>query len=606
MHKQTLQLEIAEPLGFDDYQEFTEKVRQAVQNSNRSAPEPLNDFNPIRSGAMKILNLRLVDTFGQVKELDVSHINTTEVMTTKDKSDFISLPPRLVQPARLNFRWLSASQGEQEMNAHPATTPICGWLLPNNLDKSLMIYDNKGIALGSIDRLAKWEPAPGEKPVRTVKGIANPHLRKMVSYLSKRRPAFLDKFIDVLDKALENIEPENYTKHQSLALLMGQPLAVVRASLNLELKGQPAINEDWNCFRQDLRRNSRDNDDFTRVKFPILIGDYHQLNDGLVGYWKEKENGYEDDIFYAPKTDNIEDEYIKYHLDDLNICQSIEAAPQVLTMLVDPKGNVHASSGILPTKVIDIPPDQYAAALQAIGITFLSTPILTNYRQMSLPLPVEPGYSWSWLEEENETWTEIAIAPRIEQEVFKAEFGKTIWNHLLDRSIGWLLARDNKAEATVPNKDNRKSPTLGEGFNKLAEIIEEILRQHQSHDTIKQQTFVEQINPKITQIIWNELLAKNWLKALDESETKASVVPKDSRTSASRNPLSLGETFTGLEGQIEIIFDLYAVKITPASTKAEFSGQQVIREGWLKLSRQREHDTNGNSTVKEGDKKEAL
>ncbi|PAX59966.1 hypothetical protein [Brunnivagina elsteri] len=69
MHKQTLQLPIADPLGFADYQPFTEAVRDAVQQSIRSAPEPLNDFNPIRSGAMKILRLRLVDTFGQVKDL---------------------------------------------------------------------------------------------------------------------------------------------------------------------------------------------------------------------------------------------------------------------------------------------------------------------------------------------------------------------------------------------------------------------------------------------------------------------------------------------------------------------------------------------------------
>ena len=34
------------------------------------------------------------------------------------------------------------------MNAHPAATPICGWLLPNNLDNSLMVYANTGQALG--------------------------------------------------------------------------------------------------------------------------------------------------------------------------------------------------------------------------------------------------------------------------------------------------------------------------------------------------------------------------------------------------------------------------------------------------------------------------
>ncbi len=36
------------------------------------------------------------------------------------------------------------------MNDHPATTPICGWVLANHLDNSLMIYDSRGKALGSL------------------------------------------------------------------------------------------------------------------------------------------------------------------------------------------------------------------------------------------------------------------------------------------------------------------------------------------------------------------------------------------------------------------------------------------------------------------------
>jgi hypothetical protein len=126
MHKQTLQLPIVDPLGFNDYQPFTDEIKEMVQQSIRSAPEPLNDFNPIRSGVMKILRLRLVDTFGQVKDLDIRNIITPEQMTTPGSPYLISLPPRLVQPARINFRWLSAIEGEQEMNSHPATTPICG------------------------------------------------------------------------------------------------------------------------------------------------------------------------------------------------------------------------------------------------------------------------------------------------------------------------------------------------------------------------------------------------------------------------------------------------------------------------------------------------
>ena len=430
MHKQTLQLGIADPLGFDDYQEFAEAVREAVENSIRSAPEPLNDFNPIRSGVMKILKLRLVDTFGQYQDLDVSQVMTAEPMKTAGDLALISLPPRLVQPARLNFRWLSASQGEQEMNDHPATTPICGWVLPNNLDNSLMIYDNNGRALGSIDENARWEPAPIVGVPQNQ--IAKPHLQRMVNYLIEQGANFLKAFISTLDRVVDNIEPENFAQHPGLALLMGSPLALVRASLNLELQGLPAVNQDWNVFRRDMQTDTRETDAFTEVQFPIRIGEYKQLNDGLVGYWQETKEGYKDNIFYAPQDpENEQNLYIRSHTQEpLNLMQSIAAPPQILVMLIDPRGKVHATSGVLPTKAIDIPPDQYATALQQIEITFLSTPILVDrFGQqpvnsllageppvdqrdtplIHLPLPGEPGYEWSWVYRERGTWREGSI-----------------------------------------------------------------------------------------------------------------------------------------------------------------------------------------------------
>ena len=72
-------------------------------------------------------------------------------------------------------------------------------------------------------------------------------------------------------------------------------------------------------------------------------------------------------------------------------------APLKLTMLVDPRGEVHATSAILPTKQIGIPPDQYAGILQKLSVTFMTAPVLTDRAGIRLTLPKESGYSWSWL-----------------------------------------------------------------------------------------------------------------------------------------------------------------------------------------------------------------
>ncbi|HWF87390.1 MAG TPA: hypothetical protein VN659_01100 [Pyrinomonadaceae bacterium] len=484
MHKQTLQLLVADPLGFSDYQPFAKFVGNTVHRSIYSAPEPLNDFNPIRSGMMKIHRLRLVDTFGQTKDLDVSKIILSESLDDGTPDTLVNLPPRLTQPARVNFRWLSAD-ADQEMNDHPATTPVCGWVLANHLDNSLMIYDSGGKALGSLlkkDEAVVWEPAPGGRPADSI-GEANPHLKKVVKTIKDWGPDFLDDFISAIDSAVENIEPENFVHHEDLALLMGRPLALVRALVNLELKGLPASHQGWNEFRQDMERKTRDDNGFTQVKFPIRIGEYRQFNDGTVGYWKEKKDGtYEDNAFFAPQSDanvKFKGDHLKTHKthpEAMVFHQTVQADPQILTLLIDPRGSVHATSGIVPVKAINIPPHQYAEALQAIELTFLSTPIITDAGKIHLPLPEEAGYQWSWLQDVRGKWSEVSSRGVVRKETFAAEFQSKatgVWNELAE--FGWIeIDKDDATRASVTPKDKREVATLNV-FKDLTERIEDLL-----------------------------------------------------------------------------------------------------------------------------------
>lgn len=520
MHKQTLQLHVADPLGFKDYEAFARSVGEAVNQSIYSAPEPRNDFNPIRTGMMKIHRLRIIDTFGQIEDLDVSTILPSEPMDDGTEDPLINLPPRLMQPARVNFRWLSADADQEEMNDHPATTPICGWVLANHLDNSLMIYDNAGKALGSLVKKdagrsssTDWAPAPGGFGVRSVDNISNGHLQKMVKTIKEWGPDFLDDFITALDSAVENIEPENFARHQDLALLMGHPLALVRASVNLELKGLPVSHQGWNEFRQDLERTTRDDNGFTEVRFPIRIGEYKQFNDGTVGYWKETKKEYEDGVFFAPQSDDLKLKSTRLkthrtHPEAMVFYQTIQADPQILSLLIDPRGMVHATTGILPVKAINIPPDQYAEALQAIEITFLSTPVLTDAGKIHLPLPEEAGYQWSWLQKNfQQQWSEVSSLGLLQKQAFVDEFG----------------------------------------------------REH-------------------AETIWKDLKGQTWIKLLDASDdTRATVTAKDARKDEPARPALQANI-----DKIEDILD--RAHIGPVEPSAKFSGPQEIREGWLRLS----------------------
>lgn len=416
MNDLVFQLPVDDPLGFERYQAFAHRVKAALGNEIRSAPNPVNDFSPIRSGVMRINQARLVDTFGRSKPLNVEDLVHSEHMKVPGRSDMVHLRPRLVQAARLNFRWLSALDGDQEMNEHPATSPICGWVLANHLDHSLAIYASDGKAVCSVRASAdaglilQHPPGPNFSQPFVPTEVNNLFLRRMIIYLRDRQQIdsqFLKRFIEVIDSTLENIDPENHTQHADVTMYMSRPLALVRASLDLEIQGNSAINHSWNVFRHDLMRNTRDSEGFTNVEFPIRLGEYKQLNDGLIGYWLEDGESYKDNQFFAPQSAEVEDEFIITRSEsDFTLCQALSDQAQFFSMLLDPRGSVHATSGILPTKAIDIPPDQYAEALRNIQISFLTSPILTKEQGIHLPFSQQAGFDWTWLDNEAGKWTE--------------------------------------------------------------------------------------------------------------------------------------------------------------------------------------------------------
>jgi hypothetical protein len=486
MRRQTFQLPISDPLAFADAQTFVGQVRQAVGRESRSSPQPLDDFNPIRAGALNLLRLRLVDTFGQVRELAWGDVAASEPLAPLDTRYPLLLPPRVVQPLRLNFRWLAADSPDQEMNQHPATSPICGWVLANHLDSSLMIYDQAGTALGALtlDPDQPWQPAPGGAPT-PLEAIASPYLRQALQSLVRRQRAsleqhepttFLERFLALIDSALEHIEPDYAAHHASQALLIGRPLALVRATLDLELQGPPAVHQGWSIFRQDMRRATRETHGFEQVSFPMRIGEHQQLNDGLVGYWIEGQHGFAEERFYAPQSEGPSDDYLVLRgAAPIQLYQAPAAPPQTLSMLMDPRGVVHATCGVVPTKAIDIPPDQYLPALQAIEITFLTAPLLTDRGALQLSLPNEPGYAWSWLAREGADWRERGTIGVLAKADVLAAFGArgaSVWQQLLAK--GWLALIDVDRASVVPN-DQRTAPDLGADLRDAMPQIEALL-----------------------------------------------------------------------------------------------------------------------------------
>ncbi len=472
-----------------DFFPFSNKMRQIIQGQNRLSPRPLNPFMPVRAGQMNISKLNILDNFGrrssltyEVGQKEPAPILSSEPLASNGQAH-CTLPPRFVPPTRLNFRWLSAADEQVEMNDHPATTPICGWVLPNFLDNSLMIYEQSGNPLGYIDQAGNWRLFPGHLGPALPEAIENDYLRRMVRWFCSKAltdNSYMDELIQDLKLALDNIEPESTPQHQGLSLLIGRPLALVRANLSMEGKGEPAYSQNWAYVKTYPGNQQPDPTTYRyeEVEIPVRIGERSQFNDGLVLCWEEDTNA--DDL--QPHTYYVNNDYyasqskstIGTPLFYLN-ASAKNPRQYTLSMLVDPKGEVHATSGVLPTKSIHIPSDQFAKTLQQLEVVFFTGPLLTDEERINIGTPIEAGYHWAWTDKQAQGWRTVSKVGHIEKKSLAQHFPSRvehIWSLLLQ--YNWIIPSSTRTDAATVTPTDQRHPFPKPEAEALADLLPQL------------------------------------------------------------------------------------------------------------------------------------
>lgn len=403
-------------------------------------------FSPMRAGFMQLKSIVIVDIFGRFIPIEIPEkIITAESMKAKQpapKDHEIYLAPRLMQPSRLNFDWLSAASSTgigsfTELNHHPAASPICGWIFPNQLDGTLVLYDAEGIPLGSLGKrgsLLHWFPVPGET---TVPGENNRD--QMLAYFKLKKPnvvftdfiaqflylddtaaslARLVKVLSVISKAQQFIITPEMQENADLALLVGRPLVITQTLISVEQKGDPYIGLDLNTYPVWNQPGSKFNlssaafipydldnlnqGDISKMTIPVKIGTTEidvagtsmpYFDDGLAGYFIADDYS----SMYTP-VDTTDDHGVisTAGKTDAPVTLTPNGASIKLTMIMDPRAAVHATTGIVPVGALSIPPDQFAQTAGKLDVSFLAAPILTASSPPQIPIPAEAGFQWYW------------------------------------------------------------------------------------------------------------------------------------------------------------------------------------------------------------------
>ena len=419
-------------------------------------------FFPIRAGFLRFKNLRITDSFGRMLDLLQANANVGGNAATfkpiqgrgltpprqlgVDASrTWLQLEPRLVQAGRLDFDWVSADDDRVAVALAAGASPICGWLLPNHLDKSLAVYDADGNALGELLALylgasatqLVWLPVPGKAGTSPVidrqapPDIANPHLRAIVAGLLGRRDgaAAFAGFLQAVDETLWTVEPLGSRSDRNLSTLIGRPLAVTRAHLQLRLAGLPLINQAfYKTFVSGTDRLLEDDGGLLQTRWPVRVGFQELRDDGVVGYFE----GTDYSTFQAvhlpgdavtsapPYVTLIEPgNYLELPLeptrDDADGGSVFDpSADGYLTLLVDPNGMVNVITGLLPDRVVDLPERWVRPALGRMKLTFRTGPLLLDPQAVRLPMPAEKKGVWKWIHPTGvgvDDWQRDPVAP---------------------------------------------------------------------------------------------------------------------------------------------------------------------------------------------------
>jgi hypothetical protein len=395
-------------------------------------------FVATRSGFLRILRLRLVDSFGQFVDLDPAKALDTEPVSIPQRPDIAAMPPRFTSPARLWFRFMDAGGTDRE--ATPDLSPICGYVLPNHLDGDLEFFDIAGANLGDLrpdpTTGILWEDAPGVPstvgaspelavPNSFLAGIARGLLDWGLADADANREDALSAMLRIIDSTLWSVDPFGHTGDEHLSLLIGHPVAVIRARLRLEVD-EPVNPNDVN-----------------RLTFPLRIGALTHWQDGLFGYFINDDYrtlycadgavaGFAREVgpgqgFLQPI--NLVDNYYQNFSNDLGADVTEGKSPVThpyvddtgvlhtqpnqdinLTLLVEPHSVVHATAGLLPRKEIGVRREWIADALAKISPTFRFGPVLVDPKRLRMPVPNDIHGTWSWDHRSDiTTWAEDKV-----------------------------------------------------------------------------------------------------------------------------------------------------------------------------------------------------
>ncbi|MEU1376888.1 hypothetical protein ABZ442_24975 [Streptomyces triculaminicus] len=392
-------------------------------------PWPESTFQELRAGQLAFQKLSVVDRFGRAVNLigQASHFRPERARTMRpahpvsgyDSERLVELGPRILQPARLSFAFLSAD-GDDDTDLIPGANPVCAWLLHNRLDKSLVVHAPDGTSLGELrvtlgtddQHVVSWTALPGSR-LHSFEELRefSLHTYRLLDAIKSRGPQTFDAFRATVDQALHTIDPDG-PADPGLGFLLGRPLALVRTRLTLQLHGPLRTDVSWqHLFDPPQPR-------LPAYPWTIRLGEARQTDDGLVGYVLADDYDHFETVVH-PATGSGS------YLRPIGDRPSLELDfgdhnTTLATVLCDPRAAVHATTDILATKRVFVPQEFTDQGIARMTAHFRTGPLLaatTGLRDAEdqvretvlMPAPAGLTGAWAWTEKRGTDWENLPV-----------------------------------------------------------------------------------------------------------------------------------------------------------------------------------------------------
>jgi hypothetical protein len=332
-------------------------------------------FSPVRAGFMVIKRLRVIDNFGRFKDIATDAAIAGSMKS--NKKDYIMLPPRILQGARLNFTWC-------KHDSHC----ISGWLVPNFNERRLTFYNINGDRLGYLRAGTKIEFI---RESSIFPSGLDAIINRFLNFPQNEGLLNFGLFMESAADALNHINAPANDVVSGTVSYVGPLLALASADIGLEICSPSEQYKIPELIKETGSKTREIN--LEKSAFPARIGDIDHNGDGVAGFFDKNF-----DVYHTSFGDHGKMTNGGFFSDDmcLHLNPSFEKKTVNINLIIIPTAEVHVTTGILPQVRAAIPPQEVSAALENMMYSIFTAPVLSAPDIITLPYADTKDIEWRW------------------------------------------------------------------------------------------------------------------------------------------------------------------------------------------------------------------